>query len=50
MQYPNMVCVEAGYVSQKYDLSAGGTFSASQAIHVSKLWQIQTYLSLDSRE
>ena len=37
MQYPNMVCVEAGYVSQPYSLPAGQTFSASQNIQISKL-------------
>ena len=32
MQYPNMVCVEAGYVSQPYSLPAGQTFRAAQKI------------------
>ena len=34
LQYPNMVCVEAGYVAEPFTLSAGNTFSASQSLKV----------------
>lgn len=33
-QYPNMVCVEAGYVSAPFTLPAGQSFTASQTIQV----------------
>ena len=36
-QYPNMVCVEAGHVSEKVNLPAKQTFEASQTIQISKL-------------
>ena len=34
LQYPNMVCVEAGYVSEPYNIPAGEKFQASQLLEV----------------
>ena len=34
LQYPHMVCVEAGHVSSPYKLSAGECFIASQIIQI----------------
>ena len=34
LQYPNMVCVEAGYVSEPYNIPAGDKFQASQLLEV----------------
>ena len=31
-EYPNMVCVEAGYVAQKKELSPGASFSCGQTL------------------
>ena len=34
LQYPNMVCVEAGYVAKPYTLPAGKLFVASQTLQI----------------
>ena len=33
-EYPSMICVEAGYVSEPYTLAAGQTYQASQVLSV----------------